>query len=361
MCSGVSASPPPDLAAPTPLGLRLAERIRLAGPLTVADYMAAALGDPEHGYYMRREPFGVAGDFTTAPEISQMFGELVGIWCLDIWRALGSPPRFRLVELGPGRGTLMADALRAAAIRPAFRSGLELHLVETSPRLREVQQRTLAPLGLDPQWHDKLGTIPRGLPIILIANEFFDALPIRQFMRAGGGWRERMVGLDAEGRLAFGLGPPGPADLPDLGAEDGEVLEVQPAANAVMGEIATRVVADGGALVAIDYGYAATRPGDTLQAVRRHRPVHPLAEPGLADLTAHVNFEALARTARAAGADVHGPVGQGEFLLGLGLLERAGRLGAGRSEAEQEAIGKAVERLAGPGHMGTLFKALVVT
>jgi NADH dehydrogenase [ubiquinone] 1 alpha subcomplex assembly factor 7 len=188
----------------TALGERLAAAMRTGGPMTVADYMAACLGDPADGYYMRREPFGRAGDFVTAPEVSQMFGELIGLFAVATWEAMGRPARFVLAELGPGRGTLMADLLRAAKLRPAFLAAAEVHLVETSPRLKALQTEALASSGAAVTWHGRVDDLPAG-PLIVVANEFFDALPIRQFVKAEGGWAERMVGLDADGRLAFGL------------------------------------------------------------------------------------------------------------------------------------------------------------
>jgi NADH dehydrogenase [ubiquinone] 1 alpha subcomplex assembly factor 7 len=348
----------------TVLGDRIRALIAAAGPISVADYMAMALGDPEAGYYATREAIGAAGDFVTAPEISQMFGELVGVWCLAVHEALDRPARFHLVELGPGRGTLMADLLRAARIRPDVLAGATVHLVETSPRLRSIQADRLAGLAA-PVWHDRVDGLPPDGPVIVVANEFFDALPIRQLVRTPEGWRERMVGLDADGALAFGLGAGAvdPALLPAYAdrAEPGAIFELNRPAEAIVSVLAERIARTGGALLAVDYGHGESGFGDTLQAVRRHAYAGVLDEPGAADLTAHVDFAALARAARVAGATVLGPVEQGRFLLDLGLLERAGRLGAGRDETAREAIVAAVERLAGPEEMGTLFKAMAVT
>lgn len=331
--------------------------IEAGGPMSIAEYMTHCLADPEHGYYATRDPFGAAGDFITAPEVSQMFGEIVGAWLVEAWHLAGAPAPFRLVELGPGRGTLMADVLRVAARAPDFRRAATVHLVETSPALTARQKETLAPFDAEIAWHGAFSEVPGG-PLLLVANELFDALPIRQFVRLDL-WRERVVGLDARGRLAFGIGPglldDGPA------APAGSILELCPAADALMAAIAARIVAEGGAALVIDYGHTETAPGETLQAVRGHGYSDPLAAPGEADLTAHVDFAALARRAAAEGAAVHGPMPQGELLLALGLLERAGRLGAGKSPAEQAALHEAVERLAGEAEMGTLFKALAVT
>jgi SAM-dependent MidA family methyltransferase len=347
-----------------PLEHRIKALIRLAGPMTVADYMALCLGDPEHGYYMAHDPFGASGDFVTAPEVSQMFGELIGVWAVDTWDRLGRPEPFHLVELGPGRGTLMADALRAARLVPAFLAAARLALVETSPRLRERQARTLAGAPLVPHWHDAVATLPPG-PAIVLANEFFDALPIRQYVKTGGIWRERVVGLDGDDHLVFGVGPGVLADA-DVPAEarstaDGAVLETGAIANAVMADLGRRIVATGGAVLAIDYGYARAVPGDSFQAVSRHAYVDPLADPGGADLTAHVNFAALARAAVAVGAHAHPLMDQGDFLIRLGLAERAGRLGADADAATRERLTGEATRLVHPDEMGALFKVLAVT
>jgi NADH dehydrogenase [ubiquinone] 1 alpha subcomplex assembly factor 7 len=341
----------------TPLGDRLKALIQANGPLSVAEWMAHCLGDPAHGYYTTRDPFGVGGDFVTAPEVSQMFGEIVGAWLCEAWRQIGAPEAVRLVELGPGRGTLMSDILRVAAKAPEFRRALSVHLVETSPALRERQAARLAASGHEIAWHSGFGEVPPG-PLLLVANEFFDALPVRQFVRRDGGWQERVIGLDADGRFTFGLGPSRLDPGPD--APDGAVLEVSSASTAVLQEVAARIAAEGGAALVVDYGHTGGF-GDTLQALSRHAFADPLAAPGEADLTAHVDFSALARCVRGAGAAAHGPIGQGAFLLSLGLLERAGRLGAATAEAEREAIRAAVERLAGPKQMGELFKLLAIT
>ena len=342
----------------TPLARLLARRIALAGPLTVAEFMAEALGHPVHGYYKHRDPFGMAGDFTTAPEISQMFGELIGLWCLEVWREMGAPNPVLLVELGPGRGTLMADALRAARIRPAFCEAVRLHLVETSPALRQRQADALS--AYKPVWLESLAELPPG-PLLLVANEFFDALPVHQFVLGPEGWRERVVALDGE-RLVFATAQPGPSlALLSQRQREGPAAEVSPAALGLMGEIAGRLATHGGAALIVDYGSSQSRPGESLQAVRRHRPVDPLAEPGEADLTAHVDFETLARAAREAGATVHGPLPQGEFLLRLGVTARAESLIARATPEQARAIEAARRRLLDAREMGTLFKALVLT
>lgn len=343
---------------------KLAHRIQLSGPITIADYMATCLADPDAGYYITRDPFGKKGDFITAPEVSQMFGELVGAFCLAAFESIGSPDRFQLVELGPGRGTLMADLLRTACLRPAFVQAAELSMVETSPKLRKVQAKTLEKAPLQPVFRDRFEDIPDG-PLIVIANEFFDALPIHQFVKTPNGWRERMIGLNGDDELAFGIGtalladselPPSENDAPE-----NTILETQPVANAIAEEIGARLARHGGAALFIDYGYLQAAPGDTLQALYKHTFDDILAHPGEADLTAHVNFEALARSAQAGGATTLAPLEQGEFLLRLGLLERAGQLGTGKSHAVQEGIRDAVERLAAPDKMGSLFKVLALS
>ena len=346
-----------------PLEELLARRIRTQGPLTVAEFMAEALGHPEYGYYATRDPLGRRGDFTTAPEISQVFGELIGLWCVDFWDRAGRPAPFTLAELGPGRGTLMADALRAARVVPEFLAGLRLHLVETSPVLRQTQHRALKRFA--PSWHDSIASLPAG-PRLLVANEFLDALPIRQLVKTATGWHEKLIGLSAEAdRLAFALSP-GPAPSAALvpahlrAASPGSVCEVSPAALAVADTIARTVVAEGGAALILDYGHVKRGCGDTLQAVRRHQRQHPLDSPGEADLTAHVDFAALAEIAAAAGATICGPVTQGEFLESLGIAARAERLIAGATPAQAADIGSACRRLIDAREMGTLFKVLCI-
>lgn len=339
----------------TPLRERLVALIEATGPMGVADYMAACLFDPEHGYYTTREPFGAAGDFTTAPEVSQMFGEIVAVWLAHGWRAMGAPSNAVMVEIGPGRGTLALDVQRTLArIAPPLAG--RLHLVEASPRLTAVQRER----GLDATWHTAIDTLPDA-PWLVVANELFDAVPARQFVAHRGQWVERCVGV-ADGALTFVLGP---ATLGPTDAKDGTIREVAPAREAMMGAIAAHLARRDGLLLAIDYGHAggadAKGWGDTLQAVRAHSRADPLEAPGRHDLTTHVDFRALAAAARGAGAHIVGLVTQGEFLLGLGLLERAGALGATADEAGREAIRAAVERLAGPDAMGQLFRVLAVS
>lgn len=334
----------------------LAERIASGGPITVADFMAEALGHPEHGYYTTREPFGTAGDFTTAPEISQMFGELIGLWAAVTWQSLGCPERVVLAELGPGRGSLMNDLLRAAATVPPFLKAAEVWLVETSPRLRARQRQTLA--GRDAQWCERFEDLPDG-PLIVIANELFDALPIRQFEKGGGSWRERMVGLDGDS-FTFVAGPETQPELPAevLAAADGAIAETCPQGRALAAAIGRRIGRVPGAALIIDYGHALSGVGDTLQAIKRHR-FHPVLEtPGSADITAHVDFEALAVAAIPARA--WGPVTQGAFLAALGIQARAAMLAQSGGPKVAADIAGQMRRLIDPAEMGTLFKVLAL-
>ncbi len=339
------------------LAERIAAEITDQGPITVARFMELALTEPELGYYMTRDPFGTEGDFTTAPEISQMFGEMIGLWAVVTWEAMGSPAPFVLAELGPGRGTLMADALRAARLRPQFVAAAHIALVESSPALRARQKATLA--GHAPAWFDRFEDLPGG-PMILIANEFFDALPVHQFVRRGGAWHERLVDL-ADGRFRFVTGETvGREDLPTV-ADDDAIAELNEAGAALAGAIGGRLAAQGGAALAIDYGHAMSAAGETLQAVRAHDYADPLMDPGSADITAHVDFAALVRAARAAGAQTFGPVPQGWFLSALGILRRAERLMEGKDDKSRTLIETALKRLIAPSEMGNLFKVLAIT
>ena len=348
----------------TPLGRKIADLIRAAGPMTIADYMAICLGDPAHGYYVTRDPFGTGGDFITAPEVSQMFGELIGLWLADVWMQAGCPHGVQIVEIGPGRGTLMADALRALKLVPELRAAATVHLVEMSPALRAVQEHTLAQSAMPVFWHDRLEDVPAG-PLLVVANELFDALPIRQFLRIDGIFRERVVGLGERGQLTFGIGPGvlPEAELPPSlrAAADGSVVEISPASIALMTTLAGRIARDGIAALVIDYGHARSGLGDTFQAMRRHGFADPLACPGEADLTAHVDFASLARAARAAGAVPHGAVEQGQFLHALGIDQRAASLARSKDAVTAAAIEAGRARLVEPAQMGSLFKVLVIT
>lgn len=350
--------------APSPLAEKLRRRMETDGPLTVADYMETCLADPDHGYYATRDPLGARGDFTTAPEISQIFGELIGLWCVEVWRGMGAPAPFRLIELGPGRGTLMADMLRAGAIVPDFGGAADLHLVETSPVLRRQQREKLG--GYSPVWHDALADVPAG-PAILIANEFLDALPVRRFVRRGGGWREHCVGAAPDGGFVFteasGPAPEEDSIPPEVSAaaQEGDIAETRPAATALAKELGERAGDAPVTALFVDYGHARSAPGDTFQAVAAHGFADPLEAPGERDLTAHVDFAALARSAGEAGLAAHGPMEQGRFLLALGLAERRDRLVEKASAEQARAIESGAGRLADPARMGALFKALALT
>ncbi len=348
---------------PTPLEDRLTQLIRLKGPISIADYMSDALGHPNDGYYMTQQVFGASGDFTTAPEISQIFGELIGLWLLEGWRSMGSPADFNLVEFGPGRGVLMEDILRATRLRRGFAKAACLWLLETSGRLRIEQQRRLKGSELKPLWADELADIPPA-PNLIVANEFFDCLPIRQFQRVERGWRERLVGVNDKGRLDYVLGqtpPPESYGLPGNNeSEPGDIFEISFSAREFIGELAARLVEEGGAALIIDYGHVASGLGDTLQAVRGHNFWPPLSSPGKADLTAHVDFAALAEIAIDAGAAVYGPAAQGRFLERLGLALRAEMLCKDKPEDEQRNIRLGADRIAAPDQMGEIFKVMCV-
>ncbi len=347
----------------TALKTRIASLIAASGPISVAEYMALCLFDPADGYYTTREPFGAEGDFTTAPEISQMFGELVAVWLYAAWQASGRPAGATLAEIGPGRGTLMKDMLRVLGkLDATFAANVSVALIETSPRLREVQKASLAPSGMEIAWHESVGTLPDA-PLFIVGNELFDAIPTRQFVKIGDAWHERAIGLDETGELAFVAGPATieaallPAEAANVPA--GSIFELAPARTAIMEAIAERIAASGGVGLFFDYGHLKSGIGDTLQALRKHQYDDVLAHPGEADLTSHVDFSALALAARAHGLDAHLAT-QGEFLLALGLLERAGKLGADVDATGREKISSDVERLAGPDAMGTLFKVLAI-
>jgi SAM-dependent MidA family methyltransferase len=342
----------------------LVAMIAAEGPLTVERYMALCLGHARHGYYMRHDPFGRGGDFTTAPEVSQMFGELIGVWCAAAWQAMGAPSPFRLVEPGPGRGTLMADLLRAARVVPGFLEATRVHLVETSPVLRRSQEKALSGVGTAIHWHASLDEVPDG-PTLLVANEFFDALPIRQFVRTETGWHERLVGTHGSGKLTFGLAPDplSPRLLPSWAqaAAPGETVEISPARNETAKGIGVRLKAWGGVALVIDYGHLRSAPGDTLQAVRAHAFQDVLDRPGESDLTSHVDFEALGAALKDGGAAVRGPLTQGAFLSAMGLAERAEVLKRHAEASSQAGINAAVTRLAGHSQMGHLFKVIAAT
>lgn len=349
----------------TPLEAHLRRRIAVEGAISVADYMGTALGHPQHGYYITRDPLGRAGDFTTAPEISQMFGELIGLWCAEIWGQIGMPGVVHLVEFGPGRGTLMADLLRAGQRMPGFLEAVRLHFVETSPVLREAQARSVERFGLSPTWHEDVTALPEDAPLLFVANEFFDALPIHQMQKTETGWRERLVMVDPEtDRLAVtqarGSGPLEALIDPEIRrkAGPGRIVELAPAAWRIAGDMGVRLARQGGAALLIDYGYEGPATGDTLQAVKAHNPCDILETPGEADLTAHVDFTALAKAAGTDGVRATPVVSQGDFLRALGIEYRAKTLMkvASSDTAKQIAAGR--DRLILDQGMGTLFKVV---
>ena len=346
----------------TPLERLIRRRIRREGGITVADYMALCLTHPEHGYYTNRQPFGAAGDFITAPEASQMFGELIGVWAMACWQSLGRPPRLHLVELGPGRGLLMADLLRAACAMPDFAQALQVHLVEISPHLRAEQRKRLASFTAPMHWHDDLPSSKTfdGGPILIVANEFFDALPVHHHAHTPDGWRERLVVVDEADNLAFAaIGQPMPAAALPHWARTlpvGSVIETSPARQAYAHRIAALLHQAGGAALVIDYGHTAPGPGETLQALHRHRQVSVFHRPGESDLTAHVDFAALAQAMT--GLHTPPPLEQGAFLLGLGLRQRLHTLLANATEEQAARLLRGAERIAGVDHMGSLFKVL---
>lgn len=338
----------------------LRARIRESGPVDVGAFMELALGHPEYGYYVTRDPLGAGGDFTTAPEISQMFGELLGAWAADVWRRLGEPRPFALVECGPGRGTLMADALRATAKVPGFHESLCLHLVETSPVLKDRQKAVLEAFA--PRWHESLDAIPEGMPVLLLANEFLDALPVRQIVRTREGWAERVVDMDASCAFVFGLAP-APESLPPLvrfPAREGDIAEISPAREAFIRALCRRLKTQRGAALFVDYGYGNSAPGETLQAVKAHTFVPVLEDVGEVDLTAHVDFGALSVVAREEGVFALGPAGQGVFLERLGIRARAAALSRAASPDQVGEIETALDRLANPARMGGLFQVLAL-
>ena len=349
----------------SPLLSEIKGLIKSSGPMPVWRYMELCLMHPTLGYYVSRDPLGREGDFTTAPEVSQMFGELLGLWTASVWKSMGSPANFHLIEIGPGRGTMMADALRALRVVPPLYQSLSVHLVEINPVLREKQRATLNGVR-NINWHETIDEVPEG-PAVILANEYFDVLPIHQAVKGENGWHERVIELDQNGTLDFGasgeLIPRFDVLLPPLvrAAPIGAVFEWRP--DMEMMKLAKRLRDQGGAALIIDYGHERSEVGDTLQAIARHSFTDPLKAPGQADITAHVDFQALAHAAEDVGARVHGPVTQGEFLKRIGIETRALTLMAKASPDVSEDISSALKRLVGAGRsgMGTLFKVLGVS
>ena len=346
-----------------PLEFEIRRRITAAGPMPVGEYMALCLTDPDYGYYTTRDPFGARGDFITAPEISQMFGELIGLWMAAVWKQMGAPEHIRIVELGPGLGTLMSDALRAVQVLPGFRGAISLHLVEISPALEAQQERKLEHLGMPMSWHPALNDVPKG-PAIILANEFFDALPVNQAVKSEGGWHERQIDIDSNGNFAFTYARDPIAHFDMLlpasvrEAPERSIFEWRDGRAAM--DLGRRVAEGGGAALVIDYGHAATEIGETLQAVGQHAYADPLTAPGNIDLTAHVDFQALGLAVESMGAVGFGPIDQAQFLQRLGIETRAAKLkAAATSRGAAADVDLALSRLIGNGRtaMGTLFKA----
>lgn len=319
------------------------QRIREQGSISIAEYMELALSHPEYGYYIRRDPFGVQGDFTTAPEISQIFGEMIGLWLAEQWRIMASPPAIALVELGPGRGTLMHDILRATKHIAGFHEAISIHLVEMSPTLKEKQWKTLAGKHDRLNWHDDISTLPEE-PLLLVANEFFDALPIRQYHEG----QERCITLDKLDNLIF--------TLPDT-----DLVERCESAIAISTQIGQHIRTHGGTALIIDYGYIGGSRGDTLQALKKHQYHDVLKEPGNADITAHVDFDALKQAISTTGATAHGAVPQGAWLMRLGAGTRLQMLCQHATEEQGADMIAGFKRLAAPDQMGDLFKILCIT
>ncbi|MEM7729038.1 MAG: SAM-dependent methyltransferase [Pseudomonadota bacterium] len=349
----------------TALERRIHQRIRETGPISVAEYMTLCLLDPVNGYYPTRDPLGSEGDFVTAPEISQMFGECLGLWVVQSWADLGRPSRFNLVELGPGRGVMMADMLKAVALEPDCMAAARVSLVEASAALQAVQARTLGPSGAQVGWTDTIQAVDDA-PTLVVGNEFLDCLPIRQFVRAQGGWSERRIG-SSDGRLRFETDGRAAADsvtasFPGTHPDpvDGDLLEVCPSAAQLTDHLSERFSARPGRALFIDYGPAQTEFGDTLQAVKRHEKVGVFSAPGDTDLTARVDFAGLAAMATEAGLATHGPISQRMLLSQLGIEVRAMALLKGNAEARPKLV-RQLRRLLDEDEMGTLFKAICLS
>lgn len=346
----------------TPLAQDIRRRIAQAGPMPVGRYMELCLAHPQHGYYVTRDPLGRSGDFTTAPEISQMFGELLGLWAASVWKLMGQPAPIHLVELGPGRGTMMMDALRALRIVASFLDVVQVHLVEINPALRAKQAQTLARASVPVTWHESIDTVPEG-PCVILANEFFDALPVRQAIRLDDGWHERTVEIGSDGALRYGHAaqtiPRFDRLLPPRvrRAKPGAIFEWRD--DEPMMKIARRLREQDGAALIIDYGHARSDVGDTFQAIAGHAYADPLEAPGEADLTAHVDFARVAHLARQAGLGVAGPITQGAFLHALGIDVRAQMLSAHAEHAPM--IARQLRRLTHAEEMGALFKAICLS
>ena len=338
----------------------LKDLIRADGPISVAEFMRVVLTARDDSYYRRADPLGARGDFITAPEISQIFGELIGLWCVDVWQRLGAPKAITVVELGPGRGTLMKDALRAARVAPAFLGAVSVAMVEVSEALRRLQQDALRDAPVATHWLDRFEDLDVRGPLIVVANEFFDALPIRQWVRASAGWSERCIGLRGDALVFGATGTVNESVIADelRRSPIGSIFETSPARNAVARMIGEQIARHGGAALAIDYGFKGPAVGDTLQALKAHGFVDVLAEPGQADVTSHVDFAALGHAFADGGASLSALATQGAFLNRLGARERVSALKRSATAAQAEALDAAYARLTGEAAMGSLFKVL---
>lgn len=345
----------------TGIAAKIAERIRNGGPVSIAAFMTEAMFDPLEGYYATKNPIGAGEDFITAPSVSQMFGELTGLWCAQVWMDMGRPARFQLVELGPGTGQMMSDIIRAGRAVPGFLDAAQITLIEASAALKMVQGRTLTPMGVQAMWADRLENVPAG-PSIIVGNEFLDCLPLRQAVKQGGHWHERLINLNEDGGFEFVMGPRLgveadliPASLSD--SPDGTLVELRPGDQQVMDVLSRRFAEHPGRALFIDYGPATSEPGDTFQAIRQHTKADPLDAPGTADLTARVDFQQLGVFAGQGRLDFAGPVTQGEWLKALGLEVRAASLIQSRPD-QKTTIARQVMRLTEPDQMGELFKVM---
>lgn len=339
----------------------LKDAILQTGPISMAEFMQVALSHPEYGYYKTREPFGLQGDFTTSPEISQMFGELIGIWCVDIWYKMGSPKDIQLVEIGPGRGTLMADLLRITRHIPGFHDSISVSMVETSQRLCDVQRKKIGNTHPRIHWAQNLSDVAQK-PLILMCNELFDALPVHQYVKQNDKWHEKMLGVNKSGELEFMLSPCAFNPSANDETKDGSVIEICPLAEVIMQEISGRVREYGGAALIIDYGYVKSEYKNTVSALSKHMHHDLLKNIGEADISAHVDFFALGKVAVNNDVEAYGAISQGEFLRNLGIEVRAEKLKENASEKQKADINSALERLVknGEKQMGELFKVLAL-
>lgn len=351
-------------AVTTPLADIIRRDIQTHGPMGLGRYMALCLSHPVHGYYMTRDPFGVDGDFTTAPEISQLFGELIGAWVVDLWIKTGQNSPFRIIEFGPGRGTLMSDMLRVTRSVPGFHEAVHVHLIEMSPILRERQRQALD--GYRVSWHDHLDQVPEDGQIVIIGNEFLDALPARQYIKTKETWMERVVRVDEKGEFSLAQAPADPAmqvlfPRTLVYPHENACIEISPILNQILKCAYNRMQKQKGVALFIDYGPMHTSWGQTIQAVQKHRMVSIFHEPGESDITAHVNFETVGTIALENGLVVHGPTTQGDFLNSLGIRQRQAILNKNATDRQIEEIENSINRLVSYDQMGQLFKVIAVS